>query len=142
MNWYNSVWLYCERGTGTALLAEPVNAASNIMFFFVAIAAMGIYRKLPQAHRSADHLLLIMLTLLVGLGNLSFHLFANQWSELLHMLPLILFMVVFLAFALNKFADTPPGWTVLIVGVFVMASLAGLTMACGSIDQLQQRGKL
>lgn len=138
MDWNNSVWLYCERGTSTALLAEPVNAASNVMFLLVAFAALWIYRKLPDAHKSADHRLLMTLTLLVGFGNLSFHLYANQWSELLHMLPFVLFMTVFLAFALNRFADTPPGWTVLISGVFVAASLAGLTITCGSVDQFLQ----
>ena len=138
MNWNNSVWLYCERGTSTALGAEPVNAASNIMYLFAALAALWIYRRLPFAQKSADHALLIALTLLVGAGSASFHLFATQWSELAHMVPLLMFMMVYLAIALNRFLDMPPGWTMLIVGVFVVLSLAALTMTCSSIDQALQ----
>ena len=134
MNWNNSVWLFCERGTATSLLAEPVNAASNVIFLLAALAALWIYRKLPFARKNADHTLLIVLTLLVGFGSLLFHLFASQWSELLHMLPLLLFMMVFLAMALGRFCEIPPGWTVVITGFFVLASIAGLTMTCAFLD--------
>ena len=138
MNWNDAVWLYCERGTRTALEAEPLNAASSMIMLLVAMIAMWIYRKTPFAQKSADHTLLIALTLLTGLGALAFHLYANQWSELAHMLPLLIFMTVYLAFALNRFLEMPPGWTVLVVGVFVLISLAGLTMTCAVVDQSLQ----
>ncbi len=138
MNWNNSVWLYCERGTAGGLWAEPVNAASNILFLLVVLAGIWMYGKLPAARKSADHILLIGLVLLTGLGSLSFHLLASQWSELAHMAPLVLFLAVFLAFALGRFLDVPPGWSFVIVSLFVLASGAGLTMSCGTVDQALQ----
>ena len=40
MNLSEHVLLYCERGTNEALLAEPLNAASNISFLLAALAAL------------------------------------------------------------------------------------------------------
>jgi hypothetical protein len=34
------VFLYCERGRGEALLAEPFNAASNAAFLLAALVAL------------------------------------------------------------------------------------------------------
>lgn len=138
MNWNHSVWLYCERGTSTDILAEPLNAAVNIFYFIAGFAALWVFRRLPYGQRSADHTLFIGLTFVVGIGSLTFHLFARQWSELLHMLPLLIFMMVFLAFALNRFLEMPSGWAVLLISLFVLATAASLTMTCFFLDAFMQ----
>jgi hypothetical protein len=43
------VFLYCERGTSQALLAEPVIAASNAAFLLTALA--GLWPLLAQGSR-------------------------------------------------------------------------------------------
>ena len=98
MNWFEPVWLYCERGSSADILAEPVNALSTFSYLIAGLGSLWIYRKLPAAQQSADHLLLIALTFIVGLGSLAFHLFAAQWSELTHLLPLLLFVMIYLYF--------------------------------------------
>lgn len=113
MNLGDYVFLYCERSTSVALLAEPFNAASNAAFLLAALAALWLLLRRPKEDRSADHYLLIVLVFLIGLGSLSFHLLATQTAELADIIPIDVFMLVYLGFALNRFLDMPPGWTVL-----------------------------
>lgn len=120
------VFLYCERGTSAALLAEPFNAASNVAFLLAALAALWLLLRRPKQDRSADHYLLIVLVFLIGLGSLAFHLFATQGTELADVIPIDVFMLVYLGFALNRFLGVPPGWTVLTLIGF--AATVGLTM--------------
>ena len=138
MDWTNAVWLYCERGTNSALLAEPVNAIASLASLIAGMAALWLYRGLSQVQKSADHLLLIGLCFITGIGSLAFHLFATQWGELAHLLPLLLFLMVFTAFALNRFLDVPAGWTSIVVGVLIFLTIAGFTMTCLFLDQVLQ----
>lgn len=120
------VFLYCERGTSTLLLAEPWNAVSNAGFILAGLIAIDLLLRKPVEQRSADQFLLAVLILLIGLGSLSFHAFANRGTELADVIPISIFMLVYLGFALNRFLGTPPGWTVLLViGFAAIAVLAG-----------------
>ena len=125
------VFLYCERGTNTALLAEPFNAASNAAFLLAALVALQLLLWRPREDRSADHYLLIGLVFLIGLGSLAFHLFATTETALADVIPISLFMLVYLGFVLNRFIGVPPAWTVLLVIGF--AGVIGLTgqVKCG-----------
>ena len=134
MNWFEPVWLYCERGTSAEILAEPVNALSTLSIVIAGLAGLWMYKKLPIGQRSADHVLLIALALIAGLGGLAFHLFAAQWSEMAHLLPFLFFVMVYLAFALNRFLQVPPGATSLATGFFVLVTMACVTMTCAFLD--------
>ena len=134
MNWNEAVWLYCERGTASGLLAEPLNALSTLGFLLAAGAALLFYRRLPLAQRSADHLVLIALTMVTGLGALSFHLYANQASELAHMLPFVLLMLVYFQTALVRLLALPPGGAAFLGALYLSFTLAGLTMSCPFAD--------
>ena len=133
-----SVWLYCERATNTGFLAEPINMISSAFLILTALAGLWIYRRLPYSRKSADHRLLIGLAFLVGAGSIAFHLLASQWSELFHMIPLILFFMVYLAIALNSFLDVPAGWVALITVLYLTLTIAGLTMSCSFLDSAMQ----
>ena len=109
MNLSEHVFLYCERGTNEALLAEPLNAASNISFLLAALAALVLLLRRPREERSADQSLFIALVFLIGLGSLSFHLLADRASLLADVIPINVFMLVYLGFALNRFLGMPPG---------------------------------
>jgi hypothetical protein len=122
------VFLYCERGTSTALLAEPFNAASNAAFLLAALVALQLLLWRPREDRSADHYLLIGLVFLIGLGSLAFHLFATTETALADVIPISLFMLIYLGFVLNRFIGVPPGWTVLLVLGF-----AGLIWLTGDV---------
>jgi hypothetical protein len=126
MNFGEHVFLYCERGTNAALWAEPINAISNAGFILAALIAWQLLLWRPREERSADHFLLIGLTFLIGFGSLAFHLYADKGTELADVIPIGLFMLVYLGFALNRFLTVPPGWTVLLVlGFAALFGVAG-----------------
>jgi hypothetical protein len=124
------VFLYCERGTNEALFAEPLNAASNASFLLAALVALLLLLRRPKELRSADHFLFIALVFLIGIGSLSFHLLADRASMLADVIPINVFMLVYLGFALNRFLRVPPGWTVLILIGFVGSVALTMQVKC------------
>ncbi len=124
------VFLYCERGTSEALLAEPINAASNGAFLLAALGGLALLLLRPREQRSADHYLLISLVFLIGLGSLAFHLYATSATELADVLPIFVFMLVYLGFALNRFLGVPVGWTMLLVIGFTALMAATTQVKC------------
>lgn len=131
MNFGEHVFLYCERGTDQALLAEPINAVSNAAFLLAALVGLQLVMWRPPEERSPDLFLLPVLVLFIGLGSLAFHLYADQGTALADVLPISVFMLVYLGFALNRFLGVPPGFTVLLVIGF--AAIVGIAMQvqCG-----------
>jgi hypothetical protein len=132
MNLSQHVFLYCERGTNEALFAEPLNAASNASFLLAALAALLLLLRRPRENRSADHFLFVALVFLIGLGSLSFHLLADRASLLADVIPINVFMLVYLGFALNRFLGVPPGWTVLTLIGFVGVVALTMQVKCWS----------
>ena len=115
MTFGEHVFLYCERGTDTALLAEPINAVSNAAFLLTGLIGLQLVLWRPPEERNADLFLLPVLVLFIGLGSLAFHLYADQGTALADVVPIAVFMLVYIGFALNRFLGVPPGFTVLIV---------------------------
>jgi hypothetical protein len=126
------VFLYCEHGRSEALLAEPFNAASNAAFLLAALVALLLLLRRPREMRSADHFLLIALVFLIGLGSLAFHLLADRGSLLADVVPIDVFLLVYLGFALNRFLGVPPGWTVLTLIGFAAIVFLTMRLKCWS----------
>jgi hypothetical protein len=126
MTFGEHVFLYCERGTSEALGAEPINAVSNIAFLLAALMGLHLLQRRPREEQSADQFLLVGLVVLVGFGSFAFHLFATEGTELLDVVPIFVFMLVYLGYALNRFLGVPPGFMVLLVAGFT--AIMGLTM--------------
>jgi hypothetical protein len=82
-------------------------------FLLAALAAILLLLQRPKEMRSADHGLLIALVLVIGLGSLAFHLLADRASLFANVVPIDVFMLVYLGFALNRFFSLSPGWTLL-----------------------------
>ena len=94
--------LYCER-LGPGLLAEPLNALSNLAFLG---ASLWLLLR-PGAGGSPWYgRVLAALIFLIGLGSLSFHLFATFGTEILDVLFIGLFIYFFVACFFRHF----PGW--------------------------------
>jgi Ceramidase len=130
MTFGEHVFLYCERGTNEALWAEPINAISNAGFFLAALIFWQLILWRPREERSADHYLFVALVFLIGFGSLAFHLYADEGTALADVIPIGLFMLVYLAFALNRFLCVPPGWTVFLVVVFTGLVGAAMHVHC------------
>ena len=97
---------YCER-TSASLSAEPVNALTNIAFLIAAWLAW----KQHQRHRvpGMDGLVdaLIVTMAVVGLGSFLFHTVGTRWSEWGDVLPIMVFMMLYLWLALTLFFSWP-----------------------------------
>ena len=129
MTFGEHVFLYCERGMSTALSAEPINAVSNVAFILAALMGLQLLEWRPREQQTSDHFLLIGLVALIGIGSFAFHLFATQETELLDVIPIAVFTLVYLGFALNRFLGVPPGWMVLLV--------IGFTILMGATSQVR-----
>ena len=126
------VFLYCERGRSEALFAEPINAASNAAFLLAALVTLLLLLRRPKEMRSADQYLFIALVFVIGLGSLAFHLLADRASLLADVIPIDLFMLVYLGFALNRFLGVPPGWTALTLIGFAAIVFLTMQLKCWS----------
>jgi hypothetical protein len=84
----------------------------------------------PREQQTSDHFLLIGLVALIGIGSFAFHLFATQETELLDVIPIAIFTLVYLGFALNRFLGVPPGWTILLVIGFTALMGAATQVRC------------
>jgi hypothetical protein len=125
------VFLYCERGANEALLAEPVNALSNGAFLLAALAGFFMVMRQPEEDRNADQFLLPALVLFIGLGSLAFHLYANRAAELFDVVPIGVFMLVYLALALNRFLGIPPATTAFLMIGFTAIAAMVMQVRCG-----------
>jgi hypothetical protein len=96
--------IYCER-TSSALDAEPFNALSNIAFLIAAACAWRL--QFHHLNRAASKLTptLIALTAIVGLGSFLFHTVATLWAEWGDIIPIMVFMLLYLWFILTSFFD-------------------------------------
>ena len=97
---------YCER-TGSGVDAEPLNALTNAAFL---VAAWGAWRFLSRHPSRSAHGLVVALIatmVLVGVGSFLFHTVATRWAEWGDVLPIMLFMLLYLWLVLTLFFGWP-----------------------------------
>ncbi len=119
MNWTEPLNNYCER-LDAGFWSEPVNAITNASFILAALVAFLMWRKRALGDWLA--LALILITLATGIGSFLFHTFANRWSLLADVIPIALFIHVYLFAALNRFLGLRWYWAVGVTLVFFSAS--------------------
>jgi len=91
---------YCER-IGPEFWSEPLNAVTNAAFLVAALCAFVLWRRKTPDDLPA--LLLIAIVFATGVGSFLFHTFATRWAALADVIPIALFIQVFLFFALKRF---------------------------------------
>ncbi len=101
MDWFAPVDLYCER-TSPALWGEPFNEVSNLSF--LAAAVWGLFTWHRRGRSDGLSPLLATLAIAVGIGSFLFHSFANRWSELADIVPILTFVTAYAAAAILRFA--------------------------------------
>ena len=114
---------YCER-VGPEFWAEPLNAVTNAGFLLAAIVAFLMWRRKTPDDRIA--LLLIGIVFLTGVGSFLFHTFATKWAEMADVIPIVLFIHLYLLIALKRFLGL--SWVLagaLVIGFFVMSPALG-----------------
>jgi len=121
--WLEAIDGYCER-LGPGLLAEPLNAVTNAAFVIAAALMWRRVRGLPLARA-------MCLTLAaIGLGSGLFHTFANRLTGLLDVLPILVFILLYV-FAASRDMLGLKGWQ---AGLSVLAffPFAGLGAAAAA----------
>lgn len=91
MDWMREIDGYCER-LGPGFWAEPVNALSNAGFVLAALVMA--WRLRGQAVPLARAMVAVLA--LIGLGSFLFHTFAQAWAALADILPIAVFVLLYI----------------------------------------------
>jgi ceramidase len=110
---------YCER-VGPDFWTEPLNAFTNAAFLIAAFVAFLIWRR--KAPDDLSSLILIAIVFVTGVGSFLFHTFATRWAMLADVIPIALFIHIYLFIALKRFLELP--WW---VALLIVAGFFGVT---------------
>ena len=121
MSWSDQIFRYCERGADPSFWAEPLNAVSNGAFIIAALAAGIAYARQPRPEASPAVPALIGLVLVIGAGSFLFHTFATRWSAQADVIPIGLFMLAYMGFALRVYLKLGWLWTAVGLALFIRA---------------------
>lgn len=108
---------YCER-TDFTYWSEPVNALSNAAFL---VAAAIIWRStagLPLARAMA------VVLAAIGIGSFLWHIFATRWAGLADVIPILIFILLYLFAATRDFLRLHPLWAFGAAGLFLPYAFA------------------
>lgn len=109
--------LYCER-LGPGLLAEPVNALTNLGFL---LAALLVWRR---ADGRGDVRLLAALLATIGVGSALFHTLATPLAQLADVLPIGVLQLTFLWLYLRRVMAVGPAWSTAWLALYIAALAA------------------
>ncbi len=98
----DTINIYCER-LGPEFWAEPINAASNLAFILT--AAIGAREAQKRGLRNGWINALCFLAFCIGIGSFLFHTFAQRWAGIADVVPILLFIVVYLFAAARYLFD-------------------------------------
>jgi Ceramidase len=121
MDW-SKVYSYCERGGDPSFWAEPLNAISNGAFILAGFVAAWQLARSARSDRALFEWLLVALVLAIGVGSFLFHTYATVWSIPFDTVPISLFMLGYLGYALCRFVGL--GW----IGIIVALALFFVTI--------------
>jgi hypothetical protein len=114
--------IYCER-LGPGLLAEPLNAASNVAFFLAAWAAWTTAGRTRSLSRGIGILICLILT--IGIGSTLFHTFATPWARVMDIVPIALFQIAYLWIYGRRVMKIQSAYVAVFLAVFVVAAWGG-----------------
>jgi hypothetical protein len=120
---------YCERGVDPSFWAEPVNAITNFGFILAGLVSLWLLAGRPGDERKLGRLLLILNLFVIGIGSFLFHTYATPRAALADVIPIGVFMLAYLGYALYVFAGLP-----LLVAIPAMAGFAYVIDAAKGFD--------
>lgn len=121
MDWTTQVDNYCER-TDFSFWAEPVNAITNASFL---IAALIVCQLARRTGRMEPGIALLMLVLtVIGIGSFLFHTFATGWASTADVVPILLYILIYVYLATTRMLELPVWAGALAVGLFFPYSIA------------------
>ena len=121
----DQVIAYCER-TEFSYWSEPVNAITNAAFIAAAMLVWPQTRGMPLARAMA------MVLAVIGLGSFLWHTHATRWAGLADVIPILIFILLYLFAATRDFLRLHPLWAVAAVLLFLPYA-AAFSWAAGQI---------
>jgi hypothetical protein len=127
----HKIFAYCERGTDPGFWAEPLNAVTNLAFIIAAVLATRLWLQAPPGQRGVFEGFLVLLLYAMGLGSFLFHTFAEPWAAIADTVPIGIFMVSYLAYALRRYLGV--GWiaTFAVLVAFFISLWQSSVFRCG-----------
>ncbi|PVV10217.1 MAG: hypothetical protein B6D77_08640 [gamma proteobacterium symbiont of Ctena orbiculata] len=124
---------YCER-IDDSFWAEPLNAVTNLVFLFVAAAQIRALRQRGEpVSQTWDLWLLTGLLGAIGIGSFFWHTFATAWAELADVIPILLFLSLFLCSFLHRVTKLRISWVLFWFFLFQAANILLLWMLPGDL---------
>lgn len=125
------IFAYCERGQDPGFWAEPLNAVTNAAFIIAAVTATRIWLQAPNGERRRLDLYLVVLVYAMGIGSFLFHTHAEPWAAIADTLPIGIFMVSYLTYALKRYLGL--GWLLTFgcLVLFLLSFWQGSVTRCG-----------
>lgn len=114
MDWFRQVNAYCER-TDASYWSEPVNALTNASFF---VAAFLCWRML-EGSRDVGARVLVVVLFAIGVGSFLFHTHAQVWAAMADVIPIQLFILIYLYLATVRFFRAPWWLGLVAVALFI-----------------------
>src|ERR687896_617688 len=118
--------VYCER-VGLGLLAEPLNAVSNISFLLAAWVAWVLASRTGTL--SAGIRVLIALAASVGIGSILWHTYPTMLTLVLDIVPILIFIMSYIWLYTRDVIGMRSLFAVASVAAFLLATLLALPFA-------------
>ena len=121
MDLFEPIDQYCER-TGEGLLGEPLNLFTNLSFVIAGLLILKSLKNIKAQDLKPGSFLLPQLIILIGFGSGLFHSFANFWSMWADIIPIGIFVLVYLWLFLRHDAGLrTPSALLIFVGFFILS---------------------
>lgn len=121
---------YCERTT-PAFDAELVNALTNLAFPLGALILWKLYANRQLTEGGGLIKALIIAMAVVGFGSLLFHTVGTRWAEWADVIPILVFILLYLWFLLTYFFAWPAAPKAAALTLFFAATVTLEAMAPG-----------
>lgn len=116
---FRQIDAYCER-TDFTYWSEPINAATNLAFL---IAAVFMWRRVTDPFGRA----LCIIVFVIGVGSYLFHTHATVWAMILDVVPILLYILLYIFLANFRFWNLP-----LLLAILATAAYIPYTALVGS----------
>ncbi len=131
MEWTDQFDGYCERVDFT-YWSEPINALTNAAFL---IAALIMWRRTRGADLPLATVLVVILAA-IGVGSYLFHTHATVWAVTADVVPIVLFILVYVYVANLHYWELKWPWALLLTAGFIPYA-AGMVQLFGALPFFQ-----
>lgn len=127
------IFAYCERGFDPGFWAEPFNALTNFGFILGACFAAWELSRRPKAEGKIFRYALILNVFVIGIGSFLFHTYATPRASAADVIPIGVFMLVYLGYALYTYAGLPLLRTLPAIGGFAYVINQAMQVQCDAL---------